>query len=285
MADRISQDVVEALGVGAPNARVAQGVAEALGTGAPKARLSQDLVEALGTGSTFARASQISIELLVRSVDVVMPPIYPTLPGQPAFSFLWTPEFFNLSEKGPSGVDVDLGLASSGVHEFELTYQALRNDFGPSSVEFKTMMGFFLRLGGQSGRFLFPNPTDRSVTSQLIATTDGIASVFGPIVRTFGLGENTGTEAVGYVDPVAPFKLYLDGVLQDASSYTLIQTTPGDQKIKFYSTPTTGKVITVDMSYYYYCKFADDKVQFDQFMRELWGLKKIVIRSVRAAST
>ena len=279
---RTSQDIAEVSGSGTPKARVSQDVGEVSGYGTPKARLSQNVGEVSGYGSPFARIGQVTVSILVRSIDVAMPPVYPALPGQPAYSFNWTPEFFTLSERGPSGVDVDLAISATGVHEFELTYQVLRDTFDDSGIEFKTIMGFWLRIGGPSGRFLFKNPSDNTVLSQIVATTDGVNSVY-TLVRSFGLGENVGTEPVGYVDPVATFAAYLDGVWQSPGTYSVISTTPANQQIKFNTTPGAGKVITVDMSYYYFCKFADDKMIFEEFMNRLWGLKKITLRSVKAA--
>jgi hypothetical protein len=139
-------------------------------------------------------------------------------------------------------------------------------------------------MRGAFGRFLFKNPDDNSVVSQSVGTTDGLAFVFGPLSRTYGVGDNSGTEPVGYVDLTQPFNVYLDGVLQDHTTYEVLTVDPVSQQLKFFATPSAGKVITVDMSYFYYCKFVDSTLDFSKFMDRLWSLQKVSIKSCRAGT-
>jgi hypothetical protein len=182
-----------------------------------------------------------------------------------------------------TGAQLDVGLADSPLHQFDLTYEVLRDQFNGSPPEFRIMGGFFGAISGNLGRFLFPWVDDRSVQKQIIATTDGTAHQW-PLVRTFGEGDYSWTEPVGYVDLLQDFNVYFDDVLQDHSQYTVVQTVPGLQQLDWVSTPSAGKVITVDMSYYYYCKLADDNLSFEKFMRQLWALKKIKLQSCRAGT-
>ena len=301
MADRISQITPEVLGTGSPNARVSQEVVEVHGEGSPNARLSQIAVEVLVPiatvpanarlsqivvenqvlGYAYARLSQIVIECLVPNIEVTMPAVYPTLPGL-AYSVLWEPQFSNMpTAKSASGAELDLGLASTPLHLFTLTYNFLRDRFG--ETEFKALMGFFLAAGGNLGRFLFKNPDDCCVKQQFIATTDGSAHTW-QLVRTFGDGLNSATEPVGYVDLTQPFNVYLDGVLQPADTYSVATTAPVNQVLDFNGTPSAGQKITVDMTYFYYCKFSTANLSFEKFMNQLWQLKKIELQSNRAGT-
>ena len=300
MADRISQEVVEAEVVGAPNARVAQEVVEAEivatpaarisqevveveVTATPNTRVSQEVVEAQVVATPSIRISQIVIECLVPDIGVFMPLVYPTLPGL-GYSVLWKPKFFNMpTQTTTTGADLDLGLASAPLHDFELTYELLRDTFAVGTSEFKTMLGFFGAMSGNLGRFLFKNPDDSSVAQQFIAITDGTTHLW-TLNRTYGVGEYSWTEPVGYVDLTLPFNVYLGGVLQDPSSYSVQVTQPALQQIQFTSTPTTGQVITVDMSYFYYCKLSADTLTFEKFMNKLWLLKKATLHSCRAGA-
>lgn len=287
MAGRVSQEVIEGFIVATPSARVSQEVLESLAVATPNIRASQEVLESLLTIDAKAHVSQVVIEaLVVRIVVPEMPPIYPNdLPGL-AFDVTWSPQFFNLpTQTAASGADIDLALAAYPLHTFELTYAFLRDgDIAPGTSEFKRMMGFFLALGGTVGRFLFRNPDDNSVQGQVIGTTDGVNHLFGPLVRTFGTEDASGTEPVGYLDLTKPFKLYLDGVWQDPSTYTIITTAPVDQQIQFNGVPTAGQVMTVDMSYFYYCKFADNASTFSKFLDQIWELQKITIHSCRAGT-
>jgi hypothetical protein len=182
-----------------------------------------------------------------------------------------------------TGADLDLGLAAAPLHDFELTYELLRDTFAVGTSEFKTMLGFFGAMSGNLGRFLFKNPDDSSVAQQFIAITDGTTHLW-TLNRTYGVGEYSWTEPVGYVDLTLPFNVYFGGVLQDPGSYSVQVTQPALQQIQFTSTPTTGQVITVDMSYFYYCKLSADTLTFEKFMNKLWLLKKATLHSCRAGA-
>src|SRR5271155_3608859 len=163
-------------------------------------------------------------------------PIYPdrTLLKGLGFSTKWSPEFFNLAtETTATGADIDLALAQYPLHNFELTYNFLRSWRAPAgaSLEFKTLMGFWLMLGGTVGRFLFKNGDDCFVAAQQIGTGDGATTSFGPIIRTFGANGYFASEPVGQIDTTQPVTVRLGNAVQAASSYTLNTATPLDQTI------------------------------------------------------
>jgi len=147
------------------------------------------------------------------------------------------------------------------------------------------MKGFPLRIGGSQGRFLWKNPDDNAVKNQAIATTDGTTTIW-TLQRTFGLGADSRTEPVGYVDlenPV-PFRVYLDGVEYDHTLWQVLQTVPGQQQLKFFNTLSAGHKITVDMAYFYYCKFPDDEDDFEKFVSGNWKIAKLTLRSCKAGT-
>jgi len=284
MSQRASQTVAEALAkadVAQTNARASQVVSEALAEAdlaQTDARASQIVSEALGQSATTARATQIVVELLVWNYAVPTPPVYPQLPGL-GYSVIWEPRFVNAPvQTHESGTEVRIGYGENPLHNFELVYNFLKDT--PGTIEFKTFFGFFLAVAGSLGGFCFPNPDDRSVERQDIATTDGSTNVW-TLVRTFGAGGFTGTEPVGYVDITAPFNVYFDGVLQLGNTYEVIRTTPVSQQIRFFNTPGAGKKLSVDMSYFYYCRFADDKLTFEKFLHQLWTVSSVKLMSLR----
>ncbi len=219
-----------------------------------------------------------------------MLPIYPdgaVLPGL-GFNVKWSPLFFNMpTQTSATGADIDVGLADTPLHNFELTYEFLR-DRGPDgavTLEFKTMMGFFLQLGGTVGRFAFKNVDDHKVSKQLVGTGDGATTSF-TLVRTFGAQGYFGTEPVGIVDQTQPFRVYVGNspTPLTSSQYTLNSTTPCEQTVTLSVAPTAGQPVQVDMSYFYYCKFRDNTYTFEKFMDRLWLLNKIDIHSCRPAA-
>jgi len=223
------------------------------------------------------------VEALIVNVEVPMLPIYPqNLPGL-AYNVKWTPTFFNMpTQTAAAGADIDLAYAATPLHDFELIYEFLRDQFG--QTEFKKLMGFFLRLGGTVGRFLFRNPDDFQVVGETIETTDGFSSLYGPITRTFGVGDDVGQEPIGYVDTTQPVKMYLDGVEQSSSIWELDQSTPGSIQVKFFAAPLISQVITIDCHFFYYCKFAENIASFEKFMNQIWMLSSVKIHSCRAGA-
>jgi len=280
---RATQIVGEVLASGSAGTRATQLVAEVAALGSPSGRATQFVGEVAALGTPNMRVSNFTIQVLIRSFIVTMPPVYPDLPGL-TYPVVWRLNTFAQSEKASGGAEIDLALATAPIHEFDLTYSVLRNQYGVGSIEFKTLFGFYLALNGSAGRFLYKNPHDNAVTGQAMGTTDGTSTFYSPIVRTFGVGPNVGIEAVGYVDMTQPVEVYLDGVLQDHDSFTIINTNPVNQKLKFATAPAAGKAITMDFSFFYYCKFADPTIDFSEFMSNLFELQKVTLRSCRAGT-
>jgi hypothetical protein len=212
-----------------------------------------------------------------------MPPVYPTLPGLD-IKVLWRPKTYNFAPQiHTSGREFIVGASQYPLHEFELVYNMLRNR--PTEIEFRTFMGFYLLVGGTLGGFLFKNPYDNAVQAQSFITTDGVNSQFGPMVRTYGASGNTGTEPVGYIDTTQPFNLYVDGALvspTDATwGFTLVQAQPVNIQLKFNNTPAANHVITYDASYFYYVRFQDDTLEFEQVVYNVFQAKKVTLVSKR----
>jgi hypothetical protein len=218
-------------------------------------------------------------------------PVYPgpELVRGLAYSQKWTPTFFNApTATTASGADIDLGLAQSPLHDFELTYDLLRDGvkWGHSgaraTLEFRTMMGFHLQLAGTLGRFLYRNVDDRQVFQNPIGVGDGSTSVF-TLTRSFGANGYFGTEPVGQVDTGAPFNVYLGGSATplDPALYTLSTAAPVANTVTFAIAPTFGQQIAVDMAYFYYCKLSANSNTFEKFMDRLWMLSKVTLHSCR----
>jgi hypothetical protein len=218
-------------------------------------------------------------------------PVYPgrdLLPGL-TYNAKWSPTFFNApTAVTATGADIDLGLAQYPLHDFELTYEFLRDGRGwgngraPATLEFRTMMGFHLQIGGALGRFLFKNVDDCQVFQNQIGVGDGVTTTF-TLTRTFGANGYFGTEPVGQVDRTQPFNVYLAGSATpiDSAVYALGATNPGANTITFATSPPIGQSITVDMAYLYYCKLAQNNNTFEKFMHRIWMLNKVTLHSCR----
>lgn len=210
-------------------------------------------------------------------------PIYPSNLKGLGFSSHWKPRFLNIkSQVTSSGAEIDLALAGTPLHDFELVYHFLRDAIPTvGTSEYKTLFGFFLAMQGNLNRFAYQNPDDYTVTGQSIGTGDGSTTTF-TLQRTYGYS-NTGTEPIGWLNTAATCNVYVSSVLKTlGTDYTLSTTVGTLQQVVFASAPAASAPITVDMSYFYNCKFQQPGMDFEKFMNQLWSAQKITLRSCRA---
>jgi hypothetical protein len=213
-------------------------------------------------------------------------PIYPNatvLPGL-GYGVKWTPVFFNQSHQAINGANIDIALASQPLHKFDLTYNFLRNTTNGNStinVEQFVLMGFFLKVGGQLGRFLFDNPDDDLTANSQVGIGDGVTTVF-TLGRQYGSGIYTPalSEPIGQVNTF--FSAAWNNVVQSSGTYTISTATPGANTITWTGgAPGVGVSVTVTMSYYYLCKFASDSLDFNKSCNNIWDAQ-VKLLSCRA---
>jgi uncharacterized protein (TIGR02217 family) len=130
---------------------------------------------------------------------------------------------------------------------------------------------------GAFGTFLFRDPSDDRVSGQQIGVGNASTTVF-QLQRAMG----TTLPGGGFQEPiVAPnivSAVYLDGITQSPASYSV---DPNTGLVTFETAPGGGLIITTDFSYYFRCRFVDDSYAFENFMFQLWQLKKLTFISVR----
>lgn len=207
------------------------------------------------------------------------PVTYPMPQTLSDIKVIWRPKALNFApQPHASGREVIVAASQYPMHEFELIYNMLRNL--PTHVEFQTFMGFFLQLGGILNGFLWKNPYDGQTTGSVIATGDSSTVKF-TLMRTYGAGGFAGSEPIGYLDPATTLNVYVNGVLKTlGSDYTVDQTAPGRITVTFASAP--GAVpISIDASYFYFCRFSDDMLEFEQVLYNIFQAKKVTLVSKR----
>ena len=203
--------------------------------------------------------------------------IFPALPGL-AWSVTKTPTFQTRIQRAVSGRELRALDYPYPLWQFSLVYDFLRDDPRAGYDELRTLLGFFMLCQGAFGTFLFQDPSDFEVAGQQIGTGDASTSVF-QLQRAMG----TTLPGGGFLEPIgAPNvvrAIYLNGITQVPTTYTVDPTTG---LVTFSSAPSSGLIITADFSYYFRCRFVDDKYDFENFMYQLWQLKKLTFISVRS---
>lgn len=206
-------------------------------------------------------------------------PVFPSLPGQ-GWSVFKKPIFATRKQSGTSGRELRLADQVYPIWEFTLTFNFLRDKWdiragvgigfgGAGSYdELRTLMGFFLARQGSYQPFLFDDPTDNSLTGQLLGAGDGSNAAF-QLYRTMG----------AFVEPItAPHTVsavYVDGV--DPGGWSVDDATG---IVTMASPPAAAGVVTADFSYYFRCRFSDDEAEFENFMYQLWSVKTLKFRSI-----
>lgn len=201
------------------------------------------------------------------------PPTFPTLAGL-GWSVHKKPAFNSVVAPHVSGREVRTALYVMPIWTFELTIDGLDSGSlypGLGARSQQALMGFFLSCQGKFGTFLFTDPTDSAVTAGAIGTGDGVTQTF-----TFARSMGSFLEPVGWVTSVA--NVYVGGVAQ-TTGWVLV----APNSLVFTSPPAAGAAITATFAFAFQCRFDDDTLDFEQFMKALWRVDKLTFRSVRSS--
>jgi uncharacterized protein (TIGR02217 family) len=202
--------------------------------------------------------------------------IFPTLPGL-AWSVTKTPTFQTRIQRAASGRELRALDYPYPLWQFALVYDFLRDNPAAGYDELRTLVGFFMLCQGAFGTFLFQDPSDHQVTGQQIGIGDASKTAF-QLQRAMGSSLPGG----GFFEPIgAPnvvSAIYLNGITQDPRTYG-VDSSSG--LVTFNTAPGGGQLIAADFSYYFRCRFVDDKYDFENFMYRLWQIKKLTFISVR----
>ncbi len=188
--------------------------------------------------------------------------VFPTLAGL-KWDSTRSPTFNTLVHRSASGREMRAALMLYPLWNFSLSYEVLRT--GGGLTELQTLAGFFLARKGQYDSFLYNDPTDNTVTAQQIGVGDGATKKF-QLIRSWA----------SFFEPVMNINgtpsIYIGGILKTPiTDYTI--DTAG--MITFVAAPANAAAITWSGSYYYRVRFNADMAEFNQFMKDLWELKKL----------
>lgn len=275
--------------------RVTQVVAEAVASGNPKARLTQVAAEVLALGLPSTRLTQLPVEILVRifeigSVGNVMPlPVFPIANTRGlTWSVVQRPVFSTLTNETTSGRLYRTPLWKNPRYEFEFTWGYLKAN--PADIlagnapytDFDIWRGFFLAAGGSGQDFVYaPEDSVQNVSggAQALATPDSNNNTELTINRGGQF-----FESIQELNGASP-QIYVSGTLKtNGVDYNVLAPASvvgyDGYVINWLVSPGVNP-ITANYTYFYRCQFATDSADLEEFMFQLYELKKIVIRQVR----
>lgn len=193
--------------------------------------------------------------------------IFPTVAGL-GWSIHKVPLFKTAISEARSGKEVRSAAMAQPRYRIELTYSYLKNDgmigAGNPDDDLRTILGFFLARQGSFDSFLWAHPYDNTVTSQNLGTGNGSQTQF-QLLRTIG----GFSETIQNVNQIT--SLTVGGVTKTQGVDFTVSPTG---MITFTSAPANGAAIVVSFTFYYRVRFADDQIDFENFMYKLYELKK-----------
>jgi hypothetical protein len=199
---------------------------------------------------------------------------FPDLPGL-TWSVHKLPSYSTRLARHVSGRVVAAPFYAVTLYEFHLTIEGMDSGTaypGLGARSLQALMGLYMQCQGQFGTFLYRDPTDSSVTGQIIGIGDGVTTTF-PLLRSLGGATESAPGASS--QPV----VYLSGVVQSAG-WSLTSA----NAIQFTIAPSVGTAITADFTYSFNCRFLDDQEDFEEFMNGLWQVQSLKFRSTKPAA-
>lgn len=200
--------------------------------------------------------------------------VLPTLKGK-TFDVVRIPMWNTKTSQFLSGKEIRINNGwTYPRYQWDVKYEFLRSD--TTNAELQSLLGFYNARNGSYDSFLYADSDDNAVTSQLIATGNGALTSF-QLVKSFG----------GFVEPVfAPnvvTSVFVGGV--DKVGFWSVSSwgsaTPGILTFTGGFIPSGGQSIVATFSYYYPCRFVDDKISLSNFMYQLWDCRKLSFISIK----
>lgn len=191
--------------------------------------------------------------------------IFPTFPGL-AWSVYKTPEWSTSAQRAVSGKEIRMANRARPVWLFSLSYEILR---GASVLhEYQTLLAFYNARQGSFDSFLFNDTSDNTATAQVIGTGNGTQTTW-----TLTHQIDTWSEPVGGANPLG-LKVFVNGTDVNGA-FNLVGNT-----VVLNTPPPAASTITWSGQFYYRMRFDKDTMEFEQFMRDFWALKKCDLRGV-----
>ena len=196
-------------------------------------------------------------------------PLFPPLPA-PGWSMRIAPRFATRAALHVSGREARAGRFLAPLWSIELEYDLLR--MVSPNEELQAVLGFFAQSTGENAAFYFAPPALSPATAQVLGTGDGARTTFAFTVSIGGFA--LAPAGIGTVSA-----LCLDGVAS-GGGFT-IDSAPVPS-VSFSTPPGSGVVVTASFDWYLLCRFADDDLDSEEFMAQLYALQSLRLTSVRS---
>lgn len=192
--------------------------------------------------------------------------VFPALPGI-KWGTTITPVWKTITHESVSGMELRTALMSYPRYRISLSYEVLR---AGAVGELQALIGFFNQRRGSWDDFLWMDIDDCTAAGVGFGTGNGSKTSFA-ITRPFG----------GFTEPVQAFGgmpvIRVNGVQKSAPSDFTI----ANGMVIFTTAPPAGAALTWSGQFYKCVRFQRDEAEFEQFLQDLWSLKKIELITVK----
>lgn len=196
--------------------------------------------------------------------------VFPVLPGQ-LFMSSKSPKYpATIIKTAASGREVRAQMASQPTWDFKIGYEWLAHN-PPTVSHLEILQAFFLTRNGQAQPFLFMDPNDNAVSSQLIGTGDGSTKTF-QLCRAINAGAVTTFVESIYAVLGTPV-VTVGGVPTTAFSIGPYGS------ITFTTAPAPAAQIAWTGQFLFLCRFAQDDLDAEQMTLNLWSQKGLAFTS------
>lgn len=178
-------------------------------------------------------------------------------------------EWSTTKQMSVSGKEVRLTLYKNPIWHWELKYAYLKDNTSPPTA-FRTILDFYNRMNGSFDTFLYQDTDDNSVTDEPFGTGDGTTVTFNLLRHSISGGFGEWIQNINVLTNVK-----INGVITSAF------TTNSIGQVTFTSAPAAAAALTWTGTYYFRCRFEEDKQDFDKFMNLLWQINVVKIQSVK----
>lgn len=192
--------------------------------------------------------------------------VFPSLIGL-SWPVKRTPIWRTKVQESFSGKETRIGFWSYPQWEYDISYGVLRSlDI---NTELQQLLGFFNSRMGAFDDWLFNDLYDNMADAQVFGVGNGSQTVF-QLARSLG----------GYVEPVravsAVSQVRISGT--PTAAYTLDQF---KGLITFSTAPTNGAVLDWTGTYYWRCRFVNDRLTTEMIMSGLSEAKSLKFRTLK----
>lgn len=179
-----------------------------------------------------------------------------TIPPGLSWGSSRSPVWSTISKEAVSGRATLSSNFSYPMWSYKLKFEFLRAR--TAFPEMQALAGFYNARNGGADTWLFNDVDDNTCVAQLLGLGDGISTDY-QLVRAFG----------GYTEPIfEPNVITSVTVNGSPVAYTHL----GAGLVRLTVAPAGGQTIAWNGTFYWRCRFMQDNLSFEQFMRQLWQL-------------